>query len=240
MSTGIQRTASTSSSGGLQRTGSFARTISPGIQRTGSTASVESGGGWEVSTGIQRTASSGGLQRKGSFARTLRRTASCGQMADVVQNVSRARPVLRNSSSAGNLHANGQPDAQYVSPRGKEQGLVTHDLFQFKPSALMPTRTASEEGPLRSGTAPSRTPEGQRTSSAEPVRRDTSAVQFCENSGKESTVINASQTSLKQFQETNSSKLRGNLVQSSFLEKKLATFKLGGIQVLPPSLCKQC
>ena len=231
MSTGIQRTASTSSSGGLRRTGSFERVQSAGsgvaYARTKHSKQPS-----DVGTAVS-------IERAGSTARAgppgLRRTASCGRMADLVQNVSRARPVLRNSSSAGNLHANGQPDAPYVSPRGKEQGLATHDRFQFIASGLMPTRTASEEGPLRSGIASSRAPEGQRTSSAEPVRNDTCAVKFCENSGKDSPVINESQTSLKPVQETKSSKLRGNLMQSSFLEKKLATFKLGGIQVLPPS-----
>lgn len=39
----------------------------------------------------------------------------------------------------------------YVRSRSEEQGPATHDRFQYIAKGLKPTRTASDEGPLRSG-----------------------------------------------------------------------------------------
>ena len=159
---------------------------------------------------------------------------------------SSGRPALRRSSSAGNLHAQAQPSAPCLSPRSKE--LTASDRIAFISSGLVPTRTASEHGahhnwndespasPITSPPKFSRTasagasptsPELRRTSSTEPP--DT-RIRFLEKV-QEKNAVTLNQRTPKPAQETKSSKLRGSLVQSSFLQKKLAVFDRGGIQV---------
>lgn len=103
----------------------------------------------------------------------------------------RPRPALLRSSSAGDL----QTIVPFVSPRGEK--LSSHERFNFIASGLIPTRSASADGPLRNGkektdssctaivshSAFKRTgstaalspasPQEQRTSSTEPVRNVT-------------------------------------------------------------------
>jgi len=81
-------------------------------------------------------------------------------------------------------------------------------------------RTAS------AGASPT-SPELRRTSSTEPP--DT-RIRFLEKV-QEKNAVTLNQRTPKPAQETKSSKLRGSLVQSSFLQKKLAVFDRGGIQV---------
>lgn len=163
-----------------------------------------------------------------------------------------SRPALRRSSSTGDLHAleqpsapphaKEQPSAPSLSPRIKE--FTARERLSFISSGLVPTRTASEEGVYSNRkdsqaspiTSPRKTasvggsptpPEVRRSSSAEPAGK---GIRFLEmDNGKAAFTLNP--RTPKPAQETRTSKLRGSLVQSNFLQKKLAIVQSGGIQV---------